>query len=77
MFSSVEHDLQKQKYKAPRRKNLNKQKYQTIKDLRHNIDIIIKPADKGSAIVIMDKEDYIKKDERQVTPTSMSPPAET
>ena len=32
----------------------------TLRSLKKNTDIIIKPADKGEAIVIMNEEDYIK-----------------
>ena len=35
--------------------------------LKKNEDIVIKPADKGGAIVIMNKEDYIKEGERQLS----------
>ena len=55
--------------KVPRKKNFSKQKYQAIKALRHNTDIIIEPADKGNAIVTVDKVDYIKEDHRQSSDT--------
>ena len=44
----------KNKNKASR-KNLSIQEYQGFKGLRHNTDIIIIPADKGTALVIMDR----------------------
>ncbi|KAH3870485.1 hypothetical protein DPMN_033673 [Dreissena polymorpha] len=34
---------------------------QAIKELLHDDDIAIRPVDKGSGIVIMDREDYVKK----------------
>ena len=34
--------------------------------MRNNSDIIIKPADQGSAIVILDKDNYIAEGERQL-----------
>ena len=37
-----------------------------IRTLKQNNDIVIKPADKGGAIVILNKEDYIKEGERQL-----------
>ena len=66
MFYSIEQDLHRLKYRQPRKKNLNKQEYQYIKSLKNNPDIIIKPADKGSAIVILDKDNYIAEGERQL-----------
>ena len=66
MFYSIEQDLHRLKYRQPRKKNLTKEEYQSIKSLRNHPDIIIKPADKGSAIVIQDKEYYVKEGERQL-----------
>ena len=66
MFYSIEHDLLRLKYKQPRKKNLTKEEYQSIKCLRNHPDIIIKPADKGSAIVIQDKHNYVTEGERQL-----------
>ena len=66
MFYSIEQDLHRLKYKQPRKKNLNKEEYESIKSLKNNPDIIIKPADKGSAIVILNKDNYIAEGERQL-----------
>ena len=66
MFYSIEQDLHRLKYRQPRKKNLNKEESQSIKSLRNHPDIIIKPADKGSAIVILDKHKYISEGERQL-----------
>ena len=38
--------------------NLTKADWQTINDLRKNPNIVIKPADKGGALVIMDRQNY-------------------
>jgi hypothetical protein len=46
--------------------NLDKQDRIAMRELKQNSDVIIKPADKGSAIVIMDKEDYVFEAERQL-----------
>ena len=66
MFHSVEQDLHRLKYKQPRKKNLTKEEYQSIKSLRNHPEIIIKPGDKGSAIVIQDKHNYVSEGERQL-----------
>ena len=69
MFHSIEQDLHRQKYKEPRKKNLTKEEYKAIKSLKNNRDIIIKPADKGSAVVILDRESYINEGQRQLNDT--------
>ena len=46
--------------------NLSPSEYQALKILKMNPSIIIKPADKGSAIVIMDKEAYTHEVHRQL-----------
>ena len=46
--------------------NLNKSQYRAISELRNNRDIIIKKADKGSNIVIMNRCDYVKEGLRQL-----------
>ena len=65
VFYSIEQDLIRIKYREPRKKNLTKEEYHSIKSLRNHLDMIIKPADKGSAIVIQDKHNYIAEGERQ------------
>ena len=66
MFYSIEQDLHRLKYKQPRKKNLTKEEYHPIKSLRSHPEIIIKPTDKGSAIVIQDKHNYVSEGERQL-----------
>ena len=66
VFYSIEQDLHRLKYIQPWKKNLTKEEYQSIKSLQNHPDVIIKPADKGSAIVICDKEYYVKEGERQL-----------
>ena len=65
MFYSIEQDLHRLKYRQPKEK-LNQRGISIIKSLRNHPDIIIKPADKGSAIVILDKHNYIAEGERQL-----------
>ena len=46
--------------------NITKNEFQALQNLRKNDDLIIKPADKGSATVVMNKIDYISEAERQL-----------
>ena len=50
------------------RSNLSPPELQALKTLRRKQDIVIKPADKGSAVVVLKKSDYmyIKEAERQL-----------
>ena len=67
----VIHDIEsKLMLKSKPRFNTSKHERQAIVTLRKNTDIVIKPADKGGAIVIMNKEDYIKEGERQLANTT-------
>uniref|UniRef100_A0A8C5MGY3 Reverse transcriptase domain-containing protein n=1 Tax=Leptobrachium leishanense TaxID=445787 RepID=A0A8C5MGY3_9ANUR len=45
---------------------MSRQEYKALQDLHENKAIILKSADKGGAIVIMNKVDYIKEVERQL-----------
>jgi hypothetical protein len=44
-----------------------------LQNLRYNEDIIIKPADKGSAVVDIDKSAYIREAERQLSDDRFDP----
>ena len=66
MFYSIEQDLHRQRYTQPRHRNLSSEEYKAIKSLQHNPNIVIKPADKGSAIVILDTQYYISEGLRQL-----------
>ena len=46
--------------------NLTKGEISALRSIKENAEIIIKPADKGSATVIMDKENYINEGYRQL-----------
>lgn len=46
--------------------NLTPAELQALKELQLNHSLIIKPADKGSAVVILDREDYIWEARRQL-----------
>ena len=47
--------------------NLMPMERTALQNLRSNEDIIIKPADKGSAVVVMDKSAYIREVKRQLS----------
>ena len=49
--------------------NLTREERNALKELRDNDNIIIKKADKGSSIVVMNKDDYVKEAERQLSDT--------
>ena len=49
--------------------NLSKDEMTALKDLKQNPEIVIKPADKGSATVVMDKANYIAEGYRQLLDT--------
>ena len=40
--------------------NLSKEEWEALSDLQNDKSIVIKPADKGSAVVVWDRADYIK-----------------
>ena len=53
-------DLVEHKIPPPGRNNITSEEKNAIKQLANNPNIVIKPADKGGAVVIQDKEAYIK-----------------
>ena len=69
MFYSIEQDLHSQKYREPKKKNLTKEEYKAIRSLNKNENMIIKPADIGSAIVILNKQSCINEGQRQLHST--------
>ena len=46
--------------------NLTEAKREALQDLMYDKSIVIKLADKGSAVVIWDKQDYLKECEQQL-----------
>lgn len=51
---------------APENKNLPRDEFLALRQLKSNHSIIIKKADKGSATVIMDKDNYLREGYRQL-----------
>ena len=77
MFSCKEQDFYRQKYRKPRKINLTKEEYKDIRSLKQNNEIIIKPTDKGSAKVIMEKAAYINEGQKQCNNTQFYEPTDT
>ena len=46
--------------------NLTSKEWQALYDLKNDKSIVIKGADKGSTVVVWDREDYIKGAEKQL-----------
>ena len=61
-----ENSLQNQPPSEHKRANLRKPEFEALKSLRSNKDIVIKKADKGSAVVIQNRNDYIQEGLRQL-----------
>ena len=51
----------------PTHNNLTPAEKDAIQELKERDDIVIKPVDKGSAVVVMDKVDYVEEANRQQT----------
>ena len=54
-------------FKPDHRHNLSPDEKNALKELCNNKDIIIKPADKGSAVVVMRRQDYLKEGYKQLS----------
>ena len=55
----------------PKKFNLSKAEYLTMRSLQNDRSIIIKPADKGSAVVVWDRQGYLKETEQQLSDSSV------
>ena len=66
MIAFNEAHLNDYKPHAPPRSNLTPEEKSALAELKHNTEIVIKPADKGSAVVVQNTEDYIKEGYRQL-----------
>lgn len=70
-ISAVQRDiLEAYKTRVPYRPNLTKEEKSALEQLGNNHDIVIKPADKGGAIVLLNKEDYVEEANRQLSNAS-------
>ena len=64
-ISSVESDTASHKPSKPKHDNLTKSERSALYDVQNRQEII-KPADKGSAVVVMNRDHYISEAERQL-----------
>ena len=64
---SVKQEILKSRVKKRHYNNLTKQEKIGLKKLKDNPNIIIKKADKGSAVVVMNTTDYLKEGYRQLS----------
>lgn len=62
----LKNEVSKLEVKQNRKKNLSPKEYKALKSLRNNRNIVIKPADKGATVVIMDKARYVNEGNRQL-----------
>lgn len=66
-IAAVQKDILKQYRKGGKKShNLTKSERESLKSLSTRSDIVIKPADKGGAIVILNTNDYIQEGNRQL-----------
>ena len=61
-----ENDLEKSVLEQPKRHNLKKAEITALNSLKNNPAIIIKQADKVSAVVIQNRDDYINEGRKQL-----------
>ena len=69
MAAANEINLQSLIPRSPKIQNLTRLEKQCLAELQSRSDIIIKPADKGSSVVLQNREDYIKEGVRQLNDT--------
>ena len=76
MIMANELDLSRVPVKNPHPQNLSKDQRTALDELMKNKNIVIKQADKGSAVVIMNRESYIAEAERQLKDENFYKPVE-
>ena len=71
-IKKVREDVDKElkRHQTRPRDNISPAERKALNQLKHRDDIVIKPADKGSAVVILSKDDYIQEGERQLSNTT-------
>ena len=66
-ITAIQRDIKTHKPTNTRRDNLSPSERESLKKLRNDDRIVIKPADKGSSVVVLDSEDYIAEAQRQLS----------
>ena len=70
-LSQIEHELFQVSDKCLPYSNLTKEEWRAVRSLANDRSIVIKKADKGSCVVVWDREDYLLEAERQLGDTSI------
>ena len=70
-LSKVKEDIFSVLPRHPKKFNLNREEYLTMCSLQNDRSVIIEPAVKGSAIVVWDRQNYLKEPERQLSDSSI------
>ena len=55
---------------GPNKSNISKHEQKAINNLRKDESIVITPADKGKALVVMDKVEYVREMEEKLSDTT-------
>jgi len=66
-LSTLEEKLMNIKSEGSNYSNLSAVEQEALRSLRSDKSIVIKPADKGSGVVVWDREDYLREAERQLS----------
>ena len=66
-IKSLENTIGHMSFKQTQQHILKPNEIKALKSLRKNKNIVIKPADKGATVVVMDRCDYINEGERQLS----------
>ena len=69
-ITAINHDIKSSKTKKLPRDNLTKSEREALLNLQTRNDIIITKADKGDAVMIVDRKDYIDEANRQLNDTN-------
>ncbi len=75
-FVLVKKQIDKHHPKSTKVKNLTKEEREALHSLQSNPNLTIKKADKGSAVVLMDTDQYIQEAERQLNVRTQTDPTE-